>query len=241
MERRKPRKRYKYVGRRFSIRYILVFLMLILTVFFFLNSPYYNISFVAVNGNSTLSKPRVRALSGITRGTNIFRVNTNTVEEKLLLNPYVASVEVKRDLPDTVVLSIAEHEPVAVLPYNGGFMEVSEGGGCLVNGAEMTNLNLPVVSGLGIKKGVPPGSAVENNRLPVALKILELGNQKGIIAEVDVHDLSNIYFFTFSKTKVLLGNQEQLKEKLGLALDIASKVPKSQYIDVRFPKSPVYK
>ncbi len=241
MERRRRKKRIRYVGRRLSIRYVLIFLMLILTVFFFLHSPYYNVDFVAVNGNSTLSKPRVRAQSGIVKGTNIFRINTNAVEDKLLLNPFVASVEVKRDLPDTITLSVVEYEPVAVLPYNGGFMEVSDNRRCLVSNSQVTNLNLPVVSGLGIKKSTPPGSEVENKKLPTALKILQLANKKGIVAEVDVYDLSNIYLFTFSKTEILLGNEGQLEEKIGLALDIASKVPKANYIDVRFPKSPVYK
>jgi cell division protein FtsQ len=238
--RRRRKKRIRYVGRRFSIRTMLIFLMLVLTVFFFLHSPYYNVKFIAVSGNSTLSKPRVRALSGITRGSNIFRLNTKEIEEKVLLDPFVASVEAKRDLPDTVVINIVEHESVAVLPYSGGFMEVNGEGLCLSNRTEIGNLNIPVVSGLGLNKRTPPGAQVENEKLPLALKILELSNKNGIIAEVDVHNPSKLYVLTFAKTKILLGNQEQLEEKISLALDITSKVPNAQNIDVRFPKSPVY-
>jgi len=216
-------------------------MMLALSVFFFFQSPYFNVSAIGVTGNVALSKPQVRKLSGITRGTNIFRVNTKAVEEKILLNPFVASVEVERDLPSAISIRIVEYEPIAVIPVEGKFMEVSKEGYCLSHCTGISKLNLPVVSGLGIKKATPPGAKVENTHLPLVLKILNETKEKGIIAELDVHDIVRINMYTFSKTKILLGNKYQLEEKISLALDIASKVPNAEYIDVRFPKSPVYK
>lgn len=241
MRERKRKKRIRYVGRRYSIRGLLLFLMLALTAFFFLHSPYFNVSAIAVTGNSTLSKPAARSLSGISRGTNIFRVDTGAVEEKMKLNPFVASVKVERDLPQTICLTIVEYKPIAVIPVGEGFIQISKEGYCLKQCSEIGSLDMPVISGLGLKKTVPPGAKVENKRLPVAVEILKHAQEKGIVAEVDVHDPLRLNMFTFSKTKILLGNKDQLAEKITLALDIASKVPGAQYIDVRFPKSPVYK
>lgn len=241
MAKRRKKKRIRYVGRRYSIRALLIFMMLVLTAFFFFHSPYFNVSAIGVTGNARLTKPQARKLSGIVRGTNIFRVDTKTVEEKMLLNPFIASVEVKRDLPNTISIGIVEYEPIAVIPVNGSFMEVSKEGYCLSHCTGISKLNLPVVSGLGIKKAVPPGAKVENTNLPLALKILNAAKEKGIIAELDLHDIVRMNMYTFSNTKILLGNKDQLEEKISLALDIASKVPNAEYIDVRFPKSPVYK
>lgn len=241
MVRRGKKKRIRYVGRRYSIRVLLIFLILTLTVFFFFQSPYFDVSAIGVLGNSTLTKPQVRKLSGVVQGTNIFRVDTKAVEKKLLLNPFVASVEVKRDLPQTISIKVVEYEALAVIPVNGNFIEVSKEGYCLRHCSEISKLDLPVASGLKMKKATPPGSKVEEDYLPLAMEILNQANQNGIIAEVDVSDIQRINLYTFSNTKILLGDKSQLEEKISLALDIASRVPHAEYIDVRFPKSPVYK
>ena len=174
-------------------------------------------------------------------GTNIFRVDTQAVKEKLLLNPFVASAEIKRVLPHTISIKISEYDPMAVVPVAGSFMQVSKEGYCLSYSPEISDLDLPVVSGLNIKNKVSPGSKIQNKSLLVAMKILEYCNKDSLIAEVDAHDVSRLSLFTYSKTKILLGNERQLEDKISLALEIASKVPEAQYIDVRFPKSPVYK
>jgi cell division protein FtsQ len=238
---KKRGKRYKYVGRRYSIRTLLVFLVLVLTAYFFFQSPYFDVSSIAVAGNSNLSSEEAVKLSGINKGTNIFRVDIQSVKEKILLHPFVASVELKRDLPDTIRIQVVEYVPAAVVPFEGGFMVVSKEGYCLRHCNEISNLDLPVVSGLGMKDGVPPGTKVDNERLPVALEIVNCCEKKESIAEIEVRDVNKIIVFTFSQTRILLGNDEKISEKMSLALDIASKVPNAEYIDVRFPKSPVYK
>ncbi len=120
-------------------------------------------------------------------------------------------------------------------------MEVSIEGCSLKISSEISDLNLPVISGTGIEKSVQPGNKVENSRFSVALQVLECLGSNGTVAEIDVHDVQRINMYTFSKTKVLLGNNQGLEEKINLALDISSRVPTAEYIDVRFPKSPVYK
>lgn len=237
----RTRKRIKYVGRRYSIRALLLFLMLAVTTFFFFQSPYFNVSEITIEGNTALSADEAVKLSGVTTGINIFRVDTESVKEKMLLNPFVSSVSIVRDLPHTIKITVLEYVPVAVVPVEGGFMQVSKEGYCLRECSEISSLNLPVISGLGIRKSTPPGEKVKNDRLPLALQIIDCCTEKSPISEIDVHDTKRLNMFTFTKTKILLGNDQQLKDKISLALDIASKVPSAEYIDVRFPKSPVYK
>lgn len=238
---KKRKRRYRYVGRRYSIRTLLVFLMLVMTAFFFFQSPYFDIAEIAIAGNSNLSSEEVVKLSGINKGTNIFRVDIQAAKEKLLLHPFIASTELKRDLPDTISIQMVEYVPAAVVPFEGGFMVVSKEGYCLKHCNEVSDLDLPIISGLGMKGGVPPGSKVDSELLSVALEVADCCDKKGVIAEIDVHDVYKICVFTFSQTEILLGDSEQLKEKIHLAFDIASKAPNAKYIDVRFPKSPVYR
>lgn len=240
---RKGRKKrvIRYTGRRTSIRFFLLFLMLTVGAFLFSQSPFFNVSKVAITGNRSVPYSEAKRLSGVRNGENIFQVDTKSIKEKLLLNPMIASAEVKRKLPSTVDIKIKEFVPAAVIPVEEGFMEVSIEGYCLKISPEISRLNLPVISGLEIKKSVPPGKRVEQDQFFVAKEILECLGDSGTIAEIDVHDILRMNLFTFSKTKVLLGNDQQLQEKVSLALDISSRVPTAEYIDVRFPKSPVYK
>jgi len=241
MPQKGSRRRVRYAGRRYYIRVFLLLILLTTSTFLFLQSSYFNVSEIVISGNSTVSSREAEKMSGIQKGINIFRVDTESIREKLLLHPMIASVEIKRSLPRTVNLKIKEYVPAAVVPVEEGFMEVSIEGYSLKISSEISHLNLPVISGTGITRSVQPGNKVDNDKLDAGLQVTDCIGSNGTIAEIDVHDLMRINMFTFSKTKILLGNDQQLQKKIGLALDISSRVPTAEYIDVRFPKSPVYK
>lgn len=235
------KRRVRYAGRRSSIRVFLLVILLTISAFLFLQSPYFNVSEIVITGNSTVNAREAEKMSGIQKGINIFRLDTESIKERLLLHPMIASVEVQRSLPRTVKLKIKEYVPVAVVPVEEGFMKVSPEGYSLEISSEISHLYLPVISGTGITRSVQPGNKVENEKLDVGLQVTDYIGSNGTIAEIDVHDIMRINMFTYSNTKLLLGNNQQLQKKIGLALDIFSRVPTAEYIDVRFPKSPVYK
>jgi cell division protein FtsQ len=84
-----------------------------------LASPLLAVHSVQVDGASTLSAEQVVEAAGIDTGTPLVRVDTATVAERVAGLPQVAAVEVTRGWPRTVVVTLAERVPVAVVEDAG--------------------------------------------------------------------------------------------------------------------------
>jgi cell division protein FtsQ len=74
---------------------------------------------VHVDGLVTLPTDQVQEAAGIGSGTPLLRVDVDTAEERVARLPQVASVEVTRDWPDSVVITVVERVPVAVVGEAG--------------------------------------------------------------------------------------------------------------------------
>lgn len=74
---------------------------------------------VTVDGLVTLPAQRVREAAGIGSGTPLLRVDVGTAQARVARLPQVAKVEVTRDWPDSVVITVVERVPVAVVGEAG--------------------------------------------------------------------------------------------------------------------------
>jgi cell division protein FtsQ len=74
---------------------------------------------VQVDGVGTLSAEQVVQAAGIAPGTPLVRVDTGTAASRVAALPQVAAVEVTRGWPQTVVVTLVERVPVAVVEDAG--------------------------------------------------------------------------------------------------------------------------
>ena len=74
-----------------------------------------------------VSDAELRALMGITPGTNILSLEVDGLAEKVSEHPWVRRASVTRELPDTLIVEVEEHQPRAVL-LAGDFYLVGEEG-----------------------------------------------------------------------------------------------------------------
>jgi cell division septal protein FtsQ len=84
-----------------------------------LGSPLLAVRAVQVDGADGLSEEQVVATAGIAEGTPLVRVDTEAAAARVAALPQVASVEVTRGWPNTVVVTLAERVPVAVVADGG--------------------------------------------------------------------------------------------------------------------------
>jgi cell division protein FtsQ len=85
------------------------------------SSPLLGLRDVRVEGTRTLRPAQVSALVEVPRGTPLVRVDTAAVSARVAALPLVAHVEVTRSLPGTLVVTVQERTPVAVLEDAGRF------------------------------------------------------------------------------------------------------------------------
>ncbi len=81
--------------------------------------PVFAVSTVRVDGASTLPAEQVREAAGIAAGTPLLQVDVDAAEARVAALPQVASVEVSRGWPQSVVITVVERVPVAVVGEPG--------------------------------------------------------------------------------------------------------------------------
>jgi cell division protein FtsQ len=88
-------------------------------VWLLLASPVLGVSTVQVDGVTTLPADQVRETAGIEPGTPLLRVDVDAARERVARLPQVASVEVTRGWPRTVVVTVVERVPIAIVGTPG--------------------------------------------------------------------------------------------------------------------------
>lgn len=105
--------------RRRPLQFGAAVLALGVVVWVLLASPVLGVSTVQVDGVTTLPADQVRETAGIEPGTPLLRVDVDAARARIARLPQVASVEVTRGWPHTVVVTVVERVPVAVVGEPG--------------------------------------------------------------------------------------------------------------------------
>jgi len=118
-----------------------------------LTSPRFAIHTVDLVGAKRSSLEQIKTDSGVSVGQNIFALDTDAAERKLLENPWISEVKMTRRLPSTLRIELSEREASAVVglgehlylvtPEGVPFKEISAGDPFdmpLITGASPENL-----------------------------------------------------------------------------------------------------
>jgi cell division protein FtsQ len=113
---------------------------------------YFAVREVAVRHRGRLDADAIRRLAGVEIGTNVWDVDVADAETRLLTNGWIRSAEVRRELPDRVVVHVREHRPAAILAVQDespGLYYVAANGRIFAPVAAGDARDLPFVTGLG--------------------------------------------------------------------------------------------
>ena len=88
-------------------------------VWLLLVSPVLGVTSVRVDGVTSLPPDQVREAAGIAPGTPLLRVDVAAARARIARLPQVAKVEVTRGWPHTVVVTVVQRVPVAVVGAPG--------------------------------------------------------------------------------------------------------------------------
>ncbi|MGY1743276.1 MULTISPECIES: cell division protein FtsQ/DivIB [unclassified Blastococcus] len=105
--------------RRLAVRIGLVLTAVAVAAWVVWGSPLLAVATVRVDGAGSLTADQVRAAAGVAEGTPLLRVDTDAAAARVARLPQVASVQVTRGWPQTVVITVAERVPVAVVEQAG--------------------------------------------------------------------------------------------------------------------------
>ena len=134
----RKRKRKIRTNIKFSVL-ITIFLLCIFCLLYF-QSAYSKIQTIKLSGNELLTSEEYEALFDFAKGDSIWSFKEQEVEQKLLKNDWIKSVQVKRDLLTTVRVTVEEWPKVAYIEKDNTFYPMLENGYVL----EQEKIDMPI-------------------------------------------------------------------------------------------------
>lgn len=175
-------------------------------------NPRFAIARIHVETDGALTPQQVMRFAGVRVGQNIFSVNLRDAQRNLELIPQVKSVEVRRELPQRLVIRLNERIAVARLQASSRQLSDTvfyvDRTGMVIKPIRLNDGTviqplmarvLPVLTGAGLAD-VRVGRAVESEQVYRALALLEALEQSGAGAALEVEqiDLSKLRHLTLT-------------------------------------------
>src|SRR5699024_8522822 len=124
-------KRRKKANR--TLLFYLTLFFLLIAIIVYLQSPFSNVAYVAVEGNNVITDDQVIAFSELELDQNIWRMNKKSVEEKIKEHPVVKDVKVERKLPQTVLITVSEKRIVGYIKEKDYYLPILNDGVIITN------------------------------------------------------------------------------------------------------------
>jgi cell division protein FtsQ len=142
--------RRRKANRRLVILLFFFFLLMCCIIYF--QSPLSHVKNIRVKGNEVYSSEDIKNRSGLSKNTNIWKVNEGQIQKNLSKLPEIKSVTVHVQFPSSVNINIKEHKQIAYLGSGESFLPVLENGEIL---PEMKRGAFPVQAPIliGFKEG----------------------------------------------------------------------------------------
>ena len=237
------RRRRKKIRRGF----LLIVILLSLSTTLCLKLPYFNIKNIEVINNRNIPSQEIIDLSTLTLGKNIFYLNFKKAKTNILTNSYILNVELKRKLPNRIVISVEERTAIFYIKKEDKYLIVDSAGIILEEKELINNMKLIKLEGFD-KINYEVGKSIESDEGRVKLieemtkliKNLNEGVPEPSI--VDLVDTTDIKVF-YGDMAIKLGTSSSLVEKYNRGLNILMQqelLGKKGYIDVSYKSDPVF-
>lgn len=203
-----------------------------------IHSPMLEVDRVVVDGAARVPPEAIVAAAGIEIGSPMTEVDQAAARAAIATLPWVDTVVSRRNWPREVRFEITERQPVAVIDVGDRWLTVDITGRVL----EASTTGPPGAAVLGHPSwSVEPGSWVPAEALPAVELMARLPAR---LAEETIAvraDEGEIWLDLAAGSRVRLGDQRELADKLVSAVTVLARVEMScaDVIDVRVPSAPV--
>lgn len=221
-ERRRSNRRQRFfhaLGRVIFIGVLLIAALLALTVFFRVHT-------ISVEGAMRYSAEEIVSNLDVREGDNLYLWNkvktSNALMERL---PYLESVQIRRHLPDTLVVTVTECTAVAAVQNEGGYLYLSRYGKVLEQNA--SDGGLATVTGVDLS-GYQPGQLLETGQdayidaLLEVMQTLDAGGMLDGLSFINLQDLTDVRIGYQDRFDIRVGTLDDLAYRLRFANTVIS-------------------
>ncbi len=153
---------------------------------FLYTTPLLGIDDIVVLGNERVSKEDIINMAGISRGENLFVVDTKDIIARVMKEPWIDGTEVRKRIPNTIIIEVSERRPLAIV--NAGGLHLMDRKGVVFKSiSPRDDIDLPIISGFSREELDYGISSIPMYKTITLLR--ELEGRKGFGLE----DVSEIY------------------------------------------------
>ena len=198
---RRRRKQSRHRGRnrgRFSGLYVFLSLVIIAVAIVVGCIAFFKVQHVEVSGNSRYTQEEIVAATGIQPEDNLFRMNKFKIADQLIADlPYIQSVNLRRRMPDTILINVTETTAAAavnsagvwwLMDPSGKLLEQIDGPGDYM---QVTGLTLLSPSE-GSEIAVDQEQRLQKDSLLSLMSALSAKEMLGLAQSIDLSDSSQL-------------------------------------------------
>lgn len=200
---------------------------------------------IEVTGLERVTRRQVLEQAGIREGVNVLAVNLAAARKRLLAHPWIAQAELRRELPDALMIAVREHVPLARVVLGETFL-MNDRGELFKEFEESDPPGLPAVRGLspaelpvadrsagvGLRLPLPPPTPVgpappRSRSLEAVLEALALGREPAsamplaALKEIQVDPALGLTLIAFEEGKTVRLGWEDYAAKVRLLAELA--------------------
>ncbi len=189
--------------------FFLTIIFILWTIYSILQSDLLNLKKIEVFGNVLLTEDEIIEESKLYLSRNIFQYNLLEIGDNVAKNPFVKDAEVKRKLPNSMMITVKEREKYAIIPYMGSFIYIDSSQVVLQASNEYLGEDLVLITGVEFQ-GFKLGDKIDINNsqlFDTALQLIEASRISSIIemiSEINIGNKDYIQLITFDGIEVLL-------------------------------------
>ena len=226
---------------RVSVAVVVGVLLMYQSVAFMFTTGALKVARITVEGNQRMSRGEVLSRLDGLEGSHMLTVDLESWRERLRGAPWVADATLRRVFPRTIMVVIAEREPMGIGRVNDRLLLVDPEGTIIDEfGPNYATLDLPIIDGLA------SGGAtlVDGERAILASRLIAGLQQQPelahMVSQIDVSDARDAAVLLKNDTAVLKVGHEKFAERLQAYLELApalrERVDGIDYVDLRFDK-----
>lgn len=222
-----------------ALALMLLALTVIIAAFLFINSPFFAVGTVVVEGNKYVSEEDIHGIAGIPTEINIFRLNTGTIKTRLRRDLRIADAEVTRQFPATIAIAVRERQPLAWVACSYGFIQMDEHGVVMAAAKNIKKVDVPIITGVRLGS-VFIGDTADNPAVKNILAYLADLDEPtlGQLSEVNIRSAGDLVAYTVRAVTIRLGPPDRLEEKAkftcSILRDIGDQKGLVEYIDLNY-------
>ena len=201
--------------------------------------PLFRIETMQVSGNRILSSATVLATAGLRAGESLVGLDLVAARDRLVAHPRVREASLRRRLPGTIVVEIAERVPCVIVRADRDYLVDAEGA-IVAAAAPGTRSDLPVLTGVEAVAGAFTARGAAD--LAAGIELIAAIRQVGFpalsaIDHVDCADPDDVVIVPVSGRPLVHAGRRDAAGRLRrwhlVAPDMAQRWPEMEYVDLR--------